>query len=196
MLICGKNTVHQFHNLSSPALDEHKITVVSVLYLHTWFQACTQRPCTPLQTHVVCLLETEFISILLPQNRDLKICTPSVKYLKFAPTPISKVCDGLDCPNIGFYGKLVTFLYEVCPKNSYTSFKLIKRHPVGSRINGPRQANLALIAYASSEGSGEPGHPRSLARTSAARSYKHWVKRNIQTKSQIPSPSEWLGMRS
>ena len=37
---------------------------------------------------------------------------------------------------------------------------------------GPRQANLVLIAYASSEGSGEPAHPRSLARTSAARSYK------------------------
>ena len=39
-------------------------------------------------------------------------------------------------------------------------------------LYGPRQANLVLIAYASSEGSGEPAHPRSLARTSAARSYK------------------------
>ena len=37
---------------------------------------------------------------------------------------------------------------------------------------GPRQANLVLIAYASSEGSGESAHPRSLARTFAARSYK------------------------
>ena len=61
---------------------------------------------------------------------------------------------------------------------------------------GPRQANLVLIAYASSEGSGEPAYPRSLARTSAARSYNQWVKRNLQTESQIPSPSEWLGMRS
>ena len=34
---------------------------------------------------------------------------------------------------------------------------------------GPRQANFVLIAYASSEGSGEPAHPRSLARTFAAR---------------------------
>ena len=41
-----------------------------------------------------------------------------------------------------------------------------------NRIYGPRQANLVLIAYASSEGSGEPTHPRSLARTPAARSYK------------------------
>ena len=61
---------------------------------------------------------------------------------------------------------------------------------------GPRQANLVLIAYASSEGSGEPAHPRSLARTFAARLYKQWVKRNLQTESQFPSPSEWLGMRS
>ena len=29
-------------------------------------------------------------------------------------------------------------------------------------IIGPRQANLVLITYASSEGSGEPAHPRSL----------------------------------
>ena len=64
------------------------------------------------------------------------------------------------------------------------------------KSNGPRQANLVLIAYASSEGSGEPAHPRSLARTFAARSYKQWVKRNLQTESQIPGPSEWLGMRS
>ena len=60
---------------------------------------------------------------------------------------------------------------------------------------GPRQANLLLIAYASSEGSGEPAHPRSLARTFAARSYKQWIKRNLQTESQIRGPSEWLGMR-
>ena len=62
--------------------------------------------------------------------------------------------------------------------------------------NGPRQANLVLIAYASSEGSGEPVHPRSLARTFAARSYKQWGKRNLQTESQIPGHSKWLGMRS
>ena len=41
-----------------------------------------------------------------------------------------------------------------------------------SVTNGPRQANLVLNAYASSEGSGEPAHPRSFARTSATRSYK------------------------
>ena len=34
-------------------------------------------------------------------------------------------------------------------------------------------AEMILITYASSEGSGEPTHPRSLARTSAARSNKH-----------------------
>ena len=64
------------------------------------------------------------------------------------------------------------------------------------RADGPRQANLVLIVYASSEGSGEPAHPRSLARTFAARSYKQWIKRDLQTETQIPGPSEWLGMRS
>ena len=68
--------------------------------------------------------------------------------------------------------------------------------PESKGLYGPRQANLVLIAYASSEGSGEPAHPRSLARTSAVRSYKQWVKRNLQTESQITGPSEWLGMRS
>ena len=66
----------------------------------------------------------------------------------------------------------------------------------GKLTSGPRQANLVLIAYASSEGSGEPAHPRSLARTFVTRSYKQWIKRNLQTESQIPGPSEWLGMRS
>ena len=37
---------------------------------------------------------------------------------------------------------------------------------------GLHQVNLVLMAYANSEGSGEPAHPRSLARTSAAGSYK------------------------
>ena len=66
----------------------------------------------------------------------------------------------------------------------------------GPLLYGPRQANLVLIAYANSEGSGEPAHRRSLARTFAACSYKQIVKRNIQTESQIPGPTEWLGMRS
>ena len=48
--------------------------------------------------------------------------------------------------------------------------KRLSRHQLSTF--GPRQANLVLIAYASSEGSGEPAHPRSLARTFAARSYK------------------------
>ena len=46
------------------------------------------------------------------------------------------------------------------------------KYYIKEESSGPRQANLVLIVYASSEGSGEPAHPRSLARTSAARSYK------------------------
>ena len=86
------------------------------------------------------------------------------------------------------------FLLEQSDQGLYgLPFRL---HLLDTLLHGPCQANLVLITYASSEGSGEPAHPRSLTRTSAARSYKHWVKRNLQTESQIPSPSEWLGMRS
>ena len=81
------------------------------------------------------------------------------------------------------------FVYEVYNTDSRFSAVRISWH-------GPRQANLVLIAYASSEGSGEPVHSRSLARNSAARSYKQWVKRNLQTETQIHGPSGWLGMRS
>ena len=83
---------------------------------------------------------------------------------------------------------------------SSASFRLLSSMDKPSwskfRIIGLHQANLVLIAYASSEGSGEPAHPRSLARTFAARSYKQGVKRNLQTESQIPGLSEWLDMRS
>ena len=75
-------------------------------------------------------------------------------------------------------------------------YQINKDYWGSGKLIGPRQANLVLIVYASSEGSGEPAHPCSLARTFAARSYKQWIKRNLQTETQIPGPSEWLGMRS
>ena len=59
----------------------------------------------------------------------------------------------------------------VIAKSHYKSDKtLLSRGLIP--VNEPRQANLVLIAYASSDGSGEPAHPRSLARTFAARPYK------------------------
>ena len=57
----------------------------------------------------------------------------------------------------------IDYLFYGAPSGSKTSLLF---------CNGPRQVNLVLIAYASREGSGEPAHPRSLARTFAARSYK------------------------
>ena len=60
-------------------------------------------------------------------------------------------------------GKLILFLYK---HNLYNIYHIRRLQ------YGPRQANLVLIAYASSDGSGEPAHPRSLPRTFAARSYK------------------------
>ena len=93
-----------------------------------------------------------------------------------------------------FAGRTVILLVLSCCGSYYVC--QINWTERSCRLFGPRQANLVLIAYASSEGSGEPAHPRSLARTFAARSYKHWIKRNFQTENQIPGPSEWLGMRS
>ena len=64
-------------------------------------------------------------------------------------------------------------------KNSACILQLLfKRTIIVIKVTyGSRQGNLVLIAYASSEGSGEPAHPepahpRSLARTFAAHSYK------------------------
>ena len=62
---------------------------------------------------------------------------------------------------------------ELVGRCAFSKSKVKENSPLQSSANGPRQANLVLIAYASSEGSGEPAHPCSLARTSAARSYKH-----------------------
>ena len=59
-----------------------------------------------------------------------------------------------------------------CSHHKFNGMTKCMRSRLLTLIFGPRQANLLLIAYASSEGSGEPAHPRSLARTSAARSYK------------------------
>ena len=63
---------------------------------------------------------------------------------------------------------MITLQTNVC---RFAGLKFMSADLCSSLI-GPRQANLVLIAFASSEGSGEPVHPRSLARTSAARSYK------------------------
>ena len=59
------------------------------------------------------------------------------------------------------------FCYSVTPGQ----LRIILGH-YSTILYGPRQANLVLKAYASSEGSGEPAHPRSLAITFTALSYK------------------------
>ena len=73
-------------------------------------------------------------------------------------------------------------------------------HPVWSEyfLSALRKFESYATHKAHSEDTDQTGwmHPRSLARTFAARSEKQWVKRNFQTESQIPGPSECLGMRS
>ena len=90
----------------------------------------------------------------------------------------------------------VTLIRDAIIKVSLKSFDSYIKHPFSYHLGRVKRIWYFNIAYASSEGSGEPVHLRSLARISAARSYKQWVKRNLQTESQIPGPSEWLGMRS
>ena len=66
------------------------------------------------------------------------------------------------------------FQYEICIKCKIVLYyskqtqSRLARSLISDliKIYGPRHANLVLIAYASSEGSGETAHPRSLARTS------------------------------
>ena len=64
------------------------------------------------------------------------------------------------------------FLQILQCRNYHKTLIAINEENYHHELNGPRQANLVLIAYASSEGSGEPAHQCSLARTSATRSYK------------------------
>ena len=71
-----------------------------------------------------------------------------------------------------FYDKSV-ILFSVSCSSGVLNNLFLHDQGVAGVLNGPRQANLVLIAYASSEGSGEPGHLRRLARTFAARSFKH-----------------------
>ena len=66
--------------------------------------------------------------------------------------------------NLAFLKKIISYIVIIF------RFSILSENNL--KLFGPRQANLVLIAYASSEGSGEPAHPRSLARTFAARSYK------------------------
>ena len=86
----------------------------------------------------------------------------------------------LSASNMNLYKKVTlsfhisNYLKSRKKKKLEVSFLCIVSLTLGHTLVGPRQAKLVLIAYmyASSEGSGEPAHPRSLARTSAARSYK------------------------
>ena len=79
--------------------------------------------------------------------------------------------------NIVLTEKAASFIYNT---SDLESSKLVSC--------GPRQANLILTAYASNDGSGESAHPRSLARTSAARSNKQGVGEEPSGRKPYPWP--------
>ena len=70
------------------------------------------------------------------------------------------------------YKRVKVLSFKVCLQLLQLLIYFVPCGLFNCKLDGPRQANLVLIAYASSEGSGEPAHPRSLARTCAACSYK------------------------
>ena len=54
---------------------------------------------------------------------------------------------------------------------------------------------MVLITWAISEGSGEPAHPRSLARAFAVRTHEVSKQTKGPTKNQTSNPIGWLSMR-
>ena len=58
----------------------------------------------------------------------------------------------------------------------------------------PAHEIMVLITQATSEGSGEPVHRRSLARAFAGRTHKVWKQMKGPTRSQTSSPIGWLRM--
>ena len=78
------------------------------------------------------------------------------------------------CPGQVFAGRTGHFLGFVMLRFIISFFLTFTEELLQCIMNqvGLRQVNLVLIAYVSSEGSGEPAHPHNLARTFAACSYK------------------------
>ena len=59
----------------------------------------------------------------------------------------------------------------------------------------PAREILVLNAQATSEGSGKPAHPGSLARAFAVCTHELWKQTKGQTQNQTSSPTGWLHMR-
>ena len=53
----------------------------------------------------------------------------------------------------------------------------------------PAHEIMVLITYATSDGSGKPAHPRSLARAFAVRTHEIWKYTKGPTKNQTSSPT-------
>ena len=64
-----------------------------------------------------------------------------------------------------------------------------------NHVYEPAHEIIVLITKATSEGSGKPVHPHSLARAFAVRMHEVWKQTKGQTKHQISSRTGWLRMR-
>ena len=97
-------------------------------------------------------------------------------HICFLATTSCKCCELLALPSL-VHVKCLWFFYTI---------------QSGITLYGPRQANLVLIAYASSEGSGEPAHPRSLPESSLLAHTSSELRGTFRQKARSLAPlNDW-----
>ena len=116
--------------------------------------------------HSVCIVWTHY-SMVKPHSSNFRVITTNCLGVRKLRIITVYAYQFSEC----YYLFLCLFFLCLFLLLLFFTLSCLLRLQVKSKY-GPRQANLVLIAYASSEGSGESAHPRSLARTFAARSYK------------------------
>ena len=96
-----------------------------------------------------------------------------------------------NCNNINIYH--MGFLFQYLNSSFSLLFQLLKEVKECDTKVGYHMDRVKRIWYLLPM---RAAKVQASLRICAAHSYKQWVKRNLQTESQIPGPSEWLGMRS
>ena len=83
---------------------------------------------------------------------------------------------------------MVTINHSLIPKTGKVVTLLV------CKPNEPAHEIIVLITKATSEGSGEPAHSRSLARAFAVCAHQAWKQTKGPTKNLTSSPTGWLHM--
>ena len=91
------------------------------------------------------------------------------------------------CVDIMLYGKATMIYHNWASSWDYGTYRIDDQRRLSRR---PAKAQ-----YATSDGSGETTHPRSITRAYAVRTHEVWKKTKGPTKNQISGPTRWLRMR-